>query len=125
MPKRTDIRSIMIIGAGLDKTGLMSKVASVILKYGGSTETRIQLGARRADDLQRAHDDIVRTAIVANGGRVVRSTGDGVKAAFAASSAALGDIEPVKSTAEIVSSVSSDATSVVTLSAKNAATSML
>ncbi len=35
------IIAVMIIGAGLDKTGLMSKVASVILKYGGSTETRI------------------------------------------------------------------------------------
>ena len=41
MPKRTDISSIMIIGAGLDKTGLMSKVASLILKHGGKTETRI------------------------------------------------------------------------------------
>ena len=35
------IIAVMIIGAGLDKTGLMSKGASVILKYGGSTETRI------------------------------------------------------------------------------------
>ncbi len=35
------IIAVMIIGAGLDKTGLMSKVASVILKHGGKTETRI------------------------------------------------------------------------------------
>ncbi len=35
------IIAVMIIGAGLDKTGLMSKVASVILKYGGTTEARI------------------------------------------------------------------------------------
>ena len=35
------IIAVMIIGAGLDKTGLMSKVAAVILKYGGTTETRI------------------------------------------------------------------------------------
>ncbi len=35
------IIAVMIIGAGLDKTGLMSKVAAVILKYGGSTEARI------------------------------------------------------------------------------------
>ncbi|MEM9972208.1 MAG: SLC13 family permease, partial [Pseudomonadota bacterium] len=35
------IIAVMIIGAGLDKTGLMSKVASAILKYGGSTEARI------------------------------------------------------------------------------------
>ncbi len=35
------IIAVMIIGAGLDKTGIMSKVASFILKYGGSTEGRI------------------------------------------------------------------------------------
>ena len=35
------IIAVMIIGSGLDKTGLMSKVASAILKYGGKTETRI------------------------------------------------------------------------------------
>ena len=35
------IIAVMIIGAGLDKTGLMSKVASFILKVGGTTEGRI------------------------------------------------------------------------------------
>ena len=35
------IIAVMIIGAGLDKTGLMSKVASFILKVGGKTEGRI------------------------------------------------------------------------------------
>ena len=35
------IIAVMIIGAGLDKTGLMSKVASFILNVGGSTEARI------------------------------------------------------------------------------------
>lgn len=35
------IIAVMIIGAGLDKTGLMSRVASLILKYGGSSEARI------------------------------------------------------------------------------------
>ncbi len=35
------IIAVMIIGAGLDKTGLMSKVASFILKVGGKTESRI------------------------------------------------------------------------------------
>ncbi len=33
--------AVMIIGAGLDKTGLMGKVASLILQKGGKTETRI------------------------------------------------------------------------------------
>ena len=35
------IIAVMIIGAGLDKTGLMGKVATFILKVGGTTEGRI------------------------------------------------------------------------------------
>lgn len=35
------IIAVMVIGAGLDKTGLMSRVAGAILKYGGSTEGRV------------------------------------------------------------------------------------
>ena len=35
------IIAVMIIGAGLDKTGIMSKVAVFILKVGGTTEKRI------------------------------------------------------------------------------------
>lgn len=35
------IIAVMIIGAGLDKTGLMSKVAALILKRGGSSEARV------------------------------------------------------------------------------------
>ena len=35
------IIAVMIIGADLDKTGIMSKVAGFILKIGGTTETRI------------------------------------------------------------------------------------
>ncbi len=35
------IIAVMIIGAGLDKTGIMSKVASFILNVGGTSETRI------------------------------------------------------------------------------------
>ncbi len=35
------IIAVMIIGAGLDKTGIMTRVAALILKYGGGTEQRI------------------------------------------------------------------------------------
>jgi di/tricarboxylate transporter len=35
------IIAVMIIGAGLDKTGLMSRLASFILRIGGTTEKRI------------------------------------------------------------------------------------
>ena len=35
------IIAVMVIGAGLDKAGIMSDVASTLMKYGGSTERRI------------------------------------------------------------------------------------
>ncbi len=35
------IIAVMIIGAGLDKTGLMGRVATFILKVGGTSETRV------------------------------------------------------------------------------------
>ncbi|HEC27317.1 MAG TPA: SLC13 family permease [Gammaproteobacteria bacterium] len=35
------IIAVMIIGAGLDRTGIMGTVAALILKYGGTTEKRI------------------------------------------------------------------------------------
>jgi len=35
------IIAVMIIGAGLDRTGVMSSVATLILRYGGRTESRI------------------------------------------------------------------------------------
>ena len=35
------IIAVMIVGAGLDKTGLMSKVAAFILRVGGTTEARV------------------------------------------------------------------------------------
>ncbi|MCY4543395.1 MAG: SLC13 family permease, partial [Rhodobacteraceae bacterium] len=35
------IVAVMIIGAGLDRTGLLNSLAQVILKYGGSSERRI------------------------------------------------------------------------------------
>ncbi|NNE83475.1 MAG: SLC13 family permease [Alphaproteobacteria bacterium] len=35
------IIAVMIVGAGLDRTGIMNKVAAVILKHGGTTEMRV------------------------------------------------------------------------------------
>ena len=35
------IIAVMIVGAGLDRTGIMNSVAAVILKRGGSTEARV------------------------------------------------------------------------------------
>ncbi|MBY6068944.1 SLC13 family permease [Leisingera aquaemixtae] len=35
------IIAVMIVGAGLDRTGIMNKVAAAILKHGGATEARV------------------------------------------------------------------------------------
>ena len=35
------IIAVMIVGAGLDKTGIMNRVAATILKHGGTTESRV------------------------------------------------------------------------------------
>lgn len=35
------IIAVMIVGAGLDRTGIMNKVAAAILKHGGTTEKRV------------------------------------------------------------------------------------
>jgi hypothetical protein len=56
----------------------------------GSTALRTSLGEHRADQLSRVHDELVGSAVAANRGRVLRWTGDGVKASFASASAAVG-----------------------------------
>ena len=35
------IIAVMIVGAGLDRTGIMNKVAAAILKHGGTSEARV------------------------------------------------------------------------------------
>lgn len=55
----------------------------------GSTLLRSRLGDNRADALRRAHDDMIRDAVDATRGTVLRWTGDGVKATFPTSSAAV------------------------------------
>jgi len=48
----------------------------------GSTEITARLGDRRATELVRAHDSIVRRCLAACDGREVKHTGDGIMAAF-------------------------------------------
>ncbi len=55
----------------------------------GSTELRVGLGEERADALRRAHDELIGRAVEAHRGVLLRWTGDGVKAAFPTSSAAV------------------------------------
>jgi class 3 adenylate cyclase len=48
----------------------------------GSTEMTTRLGDRRATELIRAHDSIVRRCLAACEGREVKHTGDGIMASF-------------------------------------------
>jgi class 3 adenylate cyclase len=48
----------------------------------GSTEMTSRLGDRRAVEIVRAHDALVRRALDRHGGREVKHTGDGIMAAF-------------------------------------------
>jgi adenylate cyclase len=56
----------------------------------GSTATRARIGEERADTLQEVHDTLLRKVIDAEGGRVVKHSGDGVLATFRSATAALG-----------------------------------
>ena len=55
----------------------------------GSSQLRSRLGDDRADDLRREHDAMLGSAVAAHGGKVLRWTGDGVKAIFPSASAAV------------------------------------
>ena len=55
----------------------------------GSTEIRSRLGEDAAEELRQTHDRLIGSAVEANGGRLVKSLGDGVMATFAAASRAL------------------------------------
>ena len=55
----------------------------------GSTELRSRIGEDAAETLRGRHDGLVVGAIEANGGRVVKSLGDGVMATFEASADAV------------------------------------
>ena len=55
----------------------------------GSTATTVRVGDDLAQDLVRTHNAIVRGALEARGGRIVKSTGDGVMAEFSSVSSAI------------------------------------
>jgi class 3 adenylate cyclase/KaiC/GvpD/RAD55 family RecA-like ATPase len=48
----------------------------------GSTQMRIRLGEDAADEVRRTHDKMLTEAVEAQGGIVVKGTGDGIHAAF-------------------------------------------
>ena len=54
-----------------------------------STALADRLGDAVAQEVRRAHNDIVRSALAANGGNEIKHTGDGIMASFATASSAL------------------------------------
>ena len=54
-----------------------------------STALTQQLGDAAAQEVRRAHNEIVRSALTANGGAEIKHTGDGIMASFATASSAL------------------------------------
>ena len=54
-----------------------------------STALTERLGDAGAQEIRRAHNDIVRAALSANGGNEIKHTGDGIMASFSAASSAL------------------------------------
>ena len=55
----------------------------------GSTTLADQLGDAAAQEVRRAHNEIVRTALSGSGGNEIKHTGDGIMASFLTASAAL------------------------------------
>ena len=54
-----------------------------------STAITQRLGDARAQEVRRAHNEIVRSALQATGGSEIKHTGDGIMASFTTASAAL------------------------------------
>ena len=68
--------------AGVTHTVLFTDMES-------STALTQQLGDAGAQEVRRAHNDIVRGALSANGGKEIKHTGDGIMASFTTASSAL------------------------------------
>jgi class 3 adenylate cyclase len=78
-PKRRHARVVAILFTDLvDSTDLASRLGDVI-----------------ADDLRRAHDEIVTHAVATHGGTVIKFTGDGSLSYFATASSALAAAESI------------------------------
>jgi class 3 adenylate cyclase len=66
-----------------------STATVVVTDLVGSTRLRARLGEERADALRRVHDRLLTARVEVHGGRVLKSTGDGVLATFRAASSGL------------------------------------
>ena len=64
-------------------------LAILVTDIVGSTATRSRIGEERADSLQSVHDEILKAAVVAGHGEVLKGTGDGIIATFRSATDAL------------------------------------
>ena len=64
-------------------------VAILVTDMVGSTAVRASLGEEQADRLQHAHDALLRDAVAATRGDLVKGTGDGIMATYRSASDAL------------------------------------
>ena len=70
--------------------GLTAGTATILFTdLVGSTELRSRLGDGVADELRRAHDQLLRAAVDEQGGTLVKGLGDGILAAFGAAADAV------------------------------------
>lgn len=77
----------MSVDGGENETGVaepaLTEVRAVLFTdLVGSTELRVSLGEDDADELRRAHDELLGNAVAANNGHVVKGLGDGIMATF-------------------------------------------
>lgn len=69
--------------------GAIETVSVVLTDLVGSTELEMRVSPRRMDELRREHFSLVGVEVDAHGGRVVKTTGDGVMAVFDSASEAV------------------------------------
>ncbi len=66
-----------------------SMTVIVFTDMASSTALTQELGDAAAQEVRRAHNDIVRSALAANSGNEIKHTGDGIMASFSTASSAL------------------------------------
>ena len=62
----------------------------VVTDLAHSTDTRVELGEERADELRRSHDRLLSEVVVTAGGTVIKGLGDGLLVSFAGAAEAVG-----------------------------------
>ena len=78
------------------ETGRTETATVLFTDVVGSTELRQTVGDDAADELRRSHDQVLRDALTANGGRAVKGTGDGFMIVFDSAAEAVAAAEEMQ-----------------------------